>query len=323
MATMATATTTTATTTTTTGGRRHRHPFFVISIDGNIGCGKTTLLERLKACCVDHNTIQTEPVEDWNTILELDYADPSGRWSLATNLTVLQSWNHPPNHKPGGVLVCERSPAASKAVFARVGLGDLEYDLYETLFDDTAPMRAWSEPDVLIYLRVPPETCAARVIGRDRAAERTLDLAHLQKLHDAYERFVGGRTCPTHIVDGTGSPDAVFAEVRDIIVRRCAQKRLSFQPTKQKTSDQRAMEAMEISRVSNDARLMNILQQFVRSGVSASGSLVLEDDDTKEVRYFLSTVPHVRSSVTLVDVSTMTASCPGPTPRASTSLCRG
>jgi deoxyadenosine/deoxycytidine kinase len=61
-----------------------------ISIDGNIGCGKSSILERL---CKDMRyPVFLEPVKDWTSWLHLFYKDPA-RWGLSFNIKVLLSFH--------------------------------------------------------------------------------------------------------------------------------------------------------------------------------------------------------------------------------------
>ena len=45
-------------------------------------------------------------------------------------------------------------------------------------------------PDLLIYLRVDPETSLQRIAERGRKAEVGITLEYMQKLHEGYEEFI-------------------------------------------------------------------------------------------------------------------------------------
>ena len=69
-----------------------------IAIEGNIGCGKSTVIEHLEKLplCVERGyTTILEPMDEWQHWLQEMYADPQ-RWSFFFNLKVmltLSAWS--------------------------------------------------------------------------------------------------------------------------------------------------------------------------------------------------------------------------------------
>lgn len=78
-------------------------------------------------------------------------------------------------------------------------------------------------PDVTIYLDVPPATCVERLAEDGRGTDRFEREATLERVEAAYrEAIEAERTAgnDVRVVDGTGSPEEVAAEVRAILAER-------------------------------------------------------------------------------------------------------
>ena len=161
-----------------------------VSIEGNIGVGKTTLIEKLmKAPEFQGYSMLLEPIDVWQTWLHEMYRDPK-RWSFFFNLKVLltlSSWRPRQEDKRA---ICERSPLACKHVFSRVQhrrreLSDNELEL----LDEAHAALGW-EPDVVVYLRATPDECLERMRKRGRPSEAGVGRDYLAEVHDEYEKLL-------------------------------------------------------------------------------------------------------------------------------------
>lgn len=187
---------------------RPKHAAMKISIDGSIGVGKTTILERLSeelgvdACL--------EPVGEWEPYLERFYENPQ-RWSLCFNLKVLGCFS-----RPSHAALYERSPVSCRKVFTELGyknkhMSDLEMDAFDEIYEKIG----WS-PDVVIYLRCSPEECMRRMLRRGRRSEQIVSLAYLEQLHEAYESLAS--SSPKVVtVDAARPADQVYDDVRRVV----------------------------------------------------------------------------------------------------------
>jgi deoxyadenosine/deoxycytidine kinase len=200
----------------------------IVAIEGNIGCGKSTMLNRLRHLSVtrfdNRMKVLTEPVEEWEALLERSYNDPS-RWCFAINTKVLLSLKDwfPERSPDRRLYVTERSPVSSRFVFADVhsktGTMDaIECGLLADLYDR---LEMWT-PDVTVYIRTDPSVCFDRLRQRDRACEKTLSLDYLHQLHDQHESVFVERVAPIklpdiRIVNGNRHPDLVLNEVLEIL----------------------------------------------------------------------------------------------------------
>ena len=183
---------------------RHQsnHPAILISVEGNVGAGKSTLIELLKDRHKDWNFI-AEPVDMWSSIknergeslLEVYYRDRK-RWSysfqscaLLSRFQNIQNAMTALSPRGGGgggfrpVFVTERCVDTDYFVFAQMlrdqGMMDkIEFDLYDRLYRHLrtsmkAPLTA------IIHVDTSPAECLARIKTRNRAGESNISLDYL------------------------------------------------------------------------------------------------------------------------------------------------
>ena len=181
-----------------------------ISITGNIGCGKSAILNDLRTL-FDLQIVE-EPVEEWRPFLEAFYTDPS-KYSFQLQQEILQTYKHIAKSQYTDMIV-ERNPFESVNVFAKVLFEDQHLNLeeYESLMKEPV----W-KPDRTVYLRSSPEVCIQRIQKRNRSNEVSgIDLQYLSKIHREYERLY--LSSPNvSIVDANENFDIVRAHVRTII----------------------------------------------------------------------------------------------------------
>ena len=169
-------------------------------IEGNIGSGKTTLINKLK----ENNDFEVivEPVDVWLSIkgdsdknlLGLFYDDPH-RYSYLFQTMVfktrLQSLDKP---QEKDIRFSERSIWTDKYVFGKSciesgKMNKLEANCYHTWFD-------WLEekfnpaPDGIIYVKTSPEKCLERIKVRSRSEEDSIPLAYLKELDDRHNSWL-------------------------------------------------------------------------------------------------------------------------------------
>lgn len=187
-----------------------------IVIEGNIGGGKSTVLSMIST--KTRLPIFLEPVDtEWTEGLKLFYSDHA-RWGFAFNLKVLMTYHQWRNNRFKALY--ERCPMSSKCVFSQLQyesglMTKFENDLYQQYYDNLA----W-EPDVVIYIRTPPEVCHQRMNSRGRECEANVPLDYLQKVHDKYEelcKVIDQKQIKLHIVDGNQDMDTVYQNVCNII----------------------------------------------------------------------------------------------------------
>lgn len=193
--------------------RPERRPRRVV-LAGNIGAGKSTVIDALRAAGVPS---VPEPLEEWRGALGRFYADPRAG-ALALQLRILRSYARIGGREleliaPGspGVVVYERGPSDARAVFVAraAGLGFID-EAGLRAYDGAAARLAW-EPDAVLYLRSDPEACAERVRGRARDCESGLSAEDLAGIHELYERWFETLRCRRAVVDAEAPRDEVAA----------------------------------------------------------------------------------------------------------------
>lgn len=155
-----------------------------VSLEGNIGAGKSVVGRILhERGFTTHN----EPVGAWN-VLPLYYADPA-RYAYALQTQIIASYSGLGAGDEYAIM--ERGPRAATGVFAHMLHEDgmLTAQQMVTLrgLYDTLPVR---RPCVIVFLHVPPALCLDRIARRGREAEENISSAYLERVDQAYHRFV-------------------------------------------------------------------------------------------------------------------------------------
>ena len=196
--------------------------YCIVSIEGNIGSGKTTLMRELKEKYKNNEQVifLKEPVDEWEkikdsngvTILEKFYADQE-RYSFAfqmmayvsrLNLLKKSLQNMDPDKKY--IIITERSLNTDRYVFAKMlyesgKMEDVSYQIYLNWFD------AFSQDfhiKKIIYVKVEPEICHTRISKRAREGEECIPLEYLESCHKYHEEMLQNMNQNTEnlILDG-------------------------------------------------------------------------------------------------------------------------
>ena len=175
----------------------------ILSIEGNIGTGKSTLLERLQLEYANDSSIGflQEPIDVWNTIkdssgktiLEKYYADQKKyafsfqMMAYISRLSILRQ-SLKSNYR---VIIIERSIHTDAAVFAKMlfdnkKIEEIEYNIYMKWFHefigDLPPIK-------FVYVRAEPQISLERVIKRGRLGEE-IPLDYLINCHNYHEDWL-------------------------------------------------------------------------------------------------------------------------------------
>jgi deoxyadenosine/deoxycytidine kinase len=184
--------------------------------DGNIGCGKSSVLKLI----VENNPIDlnvyNEPLFDWAKWLELFYSDMK-KYSFGFQMRVLKSHLDKKNILNG---IFERSPLSCQKVFGQLlyedkMMSDLEWNLTNEFSDDYG----WT-PDFIIYLKCDPEICYQRINQRNRLNEKEIELDYLKRLHNKYEElYTNSKNVKVITIDASKPLNKVYEEVLDIVIK--------------------------------------------------------------------------------------------------------
>lgn len=188
-----------------------------ISIEGNIGCGKTTVCESVLN--TSRLPVFLEPVSEWTPYLEEFYKDPM-KWGFSFNVNVILSYQKWKNNL--FTAVYERSPISCKHVFTNQQIKDgfihpLEVDIFNKIYDQLA----W-EPNYIIYINTNPVNCSERMKSRGRSCENGVTDEYLYAIHEQYEKLCDHiknerNDIKLYIVDGNRDKTEVANDVNKII----------------------------------------------------------------------------------------------------------
>jgi deoxyadenosine/deoxycytidine kinase len=175
----------------------------VISIDGNIGSSKSTLLEFLRTNCPDEYVYVDEPLNKWDqiqdangqTILQKFYQDqskygfPFQTMALVSRLIAIRDAI---NANPGKVIISERSLYTDKLVFAKMLfeggiIEDVNYQIYLSCFD---AFISQCPVDAVIYIRTDAKVCRERITKRLREGEQGIPLEYLENCERYHDSMV-------------------------------------------------------------------------------------------------------------------------------------
>jgi len=177
----------------------------IISIDGNIGSGKSTLMENLKTYFISNKNIifLKEPVDEWETItdengvtiLEKFYGDSTKygfSFQIMAYISRLDVIRKEIKKNPNAIFISERSLFTDKLVFAKMlfDSGNIElvnYKIYLKWFDTFAEDFPISK---VIYVNTDPEICHMRIEKRSRTGESNIPLEYLQNCHKYHNNML-------------------------------------------------------------------------------------------------------------------------------------
>jgi deoxyadenosine/deoxycytidine kinase len=171
-----------------------------ITIEGNIGSGKTTLCNILATQF--NTTLVLEQFSD-NPFLPKFYENPE-KYGFQLELSFLaerfKQLKEMLNTKNmfSEITITDYLFIKCK-LFARVNLAPDEYNLFTTLFDIIYPNLPL--PQLLIYLHCPIEQLQKNIKTRARDYEQTIPDQYLQNLQDAYWQLMKNINIPVLIID--------------------------------------------------------------------------------------------------------------------------
>lgn len=157
----------------------------IITVDGNIGCGKSSVLNYLHK--YHKIAIDLEPVESWNDYLVKLYDDKADIFKFQVRIWLDRCWIQEKSDKT--TILMERSPYFIKNTFVEVAfnsgmLSETEYTTIKDLYQKTDSL--WC-CNTYIYLRSSPDQCFRRIKKRNRPSEKNVTLEYIKALHAKHE----------------------------------------------------------------------------------------------------------------------------------------
>jgi len=191
---------------------KRKNKKILISIEGNIGVGKTTFLNMLKnSDYFKKNSIFVEePIDDWINLkdehdknLLKKFYDDKERWSYTFQncayITRMYKMTDALN-KNKKFIFLDRSIKTDKNVFAKMLRDDsteehmyidkCEWDTYNLWNDFFEKFILGDTKQIIIYLYCEPEIAHNRILKRNRIEENTIPQEYLKKLHYYHENWI-------------------------------------------------------------------------------------------------------------------------------------
>jgi len=156
----------------------------IITIDGNIGCCKTSILNYFHK---NYKTaIDIEPIERCTEYLKSMYDSDNSTYNFQIKVWIDRCWIQ---EKSNIIVLMERSPYFIKNVFVEKAFEDKtinenEYNNIHKLHKTTDEL--W-QPNAYIYLRSDPEMCYNRIKKRGRESEKNIKLEYIKRIHQLHE----------------------------------------------------------------------------------------------------------------------------------------
>ena len=157
----------------------------IITIDGNIGAGKSTILNYIHT---KYNIyIDLEPLDKWKPFLDNIYTNKKKYFNFQIRVWLDRSWIQEKNNKSN--IIMERSPYFIRNTFNKYMYdNDLitpqENIIINELYDKTDII--WKS-NYYIYIRSSPVKCLERIKKRNRENEQEIDLEYIENIHNLHE----------------------------------------------------------------------------------------------------------------------------------------
>lgn len=189
----------------------------IISIEGNIGSGKSTLVHDLqvyfknKDISNDKVVFLQEPVDVWNTIrddngtiLEHFYKDQvkySFPFQMMAYISRLSKLRETIKKYPESIIITERSLFTDKFVFAKMlydneKIDEISYQIYLKWFNDFINDLPKHE---FIYIKASPEKCLERINRRNRSGE-SIELDYLVNCDKYHDNMLSSHECYSELI---------------------------------------------------------------------------------------------------------------------------
>lgn len=180
----------------------------LISLEGNIGTGKSTFMELLRQKYENHPNVvfAPEPVSIWQnikdtngvSILEKFYKDQATyafsfqMMAYISRLAILRQLIRNHDSTKPLFIVTERTLHTDKHIFAKMlydqnKINEIDYQIYLKWFHEFADDIPVTH---CMYLRSDPTVCQQRIALRARPGEDTIPLTYLELCHDYHEKYV-------------------------------------------------------------------------------------------------------------------------------------
>lgn len=178
----------------------------IISIEGNIGVGKSTFIEKVLVNNFDDCEKVSEPVEIWKTltdendknILELFYNDKK-RWAYSFQniacITRMMKIEEMIRNSERKYIFLDRSLGTDYNVFEKMlydngVITEIEHKMYNLWCLFYKNYVRENNKIIYIYLKCDPKICLERINKRNRIEEKLISIDYLEKLNEYHDNWL-------------------------------------------------------------------------------------------------------------------------------------
>ena len=173
----------------------------IISIEGNIGSGKSELIKILRKKYKNKIYFVDEPVKEWCSVTTLDnknliehfyenkqrYSYTFQNYAFITRIKKLKEAIHNTNLD---IIVTERSTISDKILFAQMlyenkFLNKMEWEMYCSWFEYFT-----IHVDKFLYVQTSIDNCMERIQKRNRNGEEQITKLYIEQLHEKHEEWL-------------------------------------------------------------------------------------------------------------------------------------
>ena len=183
----------------------------IISVEGNIGVGKSTFINILKSKwdkdgCEGGCEVIPEPVDMWKNLVNTDgknilqtFYEDIPRWAYSFQnvacITRMMKMEETIKNSSSKYIFLDRSLGTDKNVFEAMlydqgQINEMEHQMYTLWCDFYHKYVRSQENQIYIYLKASPETCVDRIKKRGRVEEESIGLEYLKGLNDYHDTWL-------------------------------------------------------------------------------------------------------------------------------------
>lgn len=165
-----------------------KNDFYYISIEGNIGCGKSVFIEKLMKNFLNEEKIfiMDEPIDEmkkcWPTLFS-DYYNDFDNFFFKFQTSYANSFNKLINSRVEQnnptVIISSRSSESCNNVFVQLNKNCKEFSV-----------QVAHVPDLVVYLDCSVETCLKNIKKRNISEEQSIDSNYLERIELLYEQYL-------------------------------------------------------------------------------------------------------------------------------------
>lgn len=191
---------------------------YIISVEGNIGSGKSTLIKYMKEKLNEIDNIPImylpEPVHLWESIKSEDgknmiekFYENQERYSFSFQMMAyisrLKIFKDAIVENPDAIIITERCLLTDYNIFAKMlyesnKMLKEEYEIYKKWFEYFNEIKI----SQFIYIKTDPEVSYDRCVKRNRSGENNISLEYLQTCNKMHEDWFQNENKNLYIIDG-------------------------------------------------------------------------------------------------------------------------